>query len=47
MPDPLREPWITPDDYLAAERTAEVRHEYADGEVFAMGAVPFGTTRSR
>ncbi|NUB00895.1 Uma2 family endonuclease [Azospirillum melinis] len=31
-----RKPWITPQDYLAAERTAEVRHEYLDGETFAM-----------
>jgi Uma2 family endonuclease len=31
-----RKPWITPQDYLAAERTAEIRHEYLDGEIFAM-----------
>lgn len=31
-----RKPWITPQDYLAAERTAEGRHEYLDGETFAM-----------
>ncbi|WP_255542283.1 Uma2 family endonuclease [Azospirillum sp. INR13] len=31
-----RKPWISPQDYLAAERTAEVRHEYVDGEIFAM-----------
>ena len=31
-----RKPWITPQDYLDAERTAEVRHEYVDGEIFAM-----------
>lgn len=31
-----RKPWITPQDYLAAEQTAEVRHEYVDGEIFAM-----------
>lgn len=36
MPNALRKPWITPQDYLAAERVAEVRHEYVDGEVFAM-----------
>ena len=29
-------PWITPEEYLALERTAEVRHEYVDGEVFSM-----------
>lgn len=32
-----RKPWISPQDYLAAERTAEARHEYVDGEIFAMG----------
>lgn len=36
MPNALRKPWITPEDYLAAERVAELRHEYVDGEVFAM-----------
>lgn len=36
MPNALRKPWILPQDYLAAEKTAEVRHEYVDGEVFAM-----------
>lgn len=28
--------WISPEEYLAGERGAEVRHEYLDGEVFAM-----------
>lgn len=36
MPTALRKVWISPEDYLAAERTAEVRREYVDGEVFAM-----------
>lgn len=36
MPTALRKVWISPKGYLAAERTAEVRHEYVDGEVFAM-----------
>ncbi|NJN60449.1 MAG: Uma2 family endonuclease [Coleofasciculaceae cyanobacterium RL_1_1] len=31
--DPL---YITPDDYLAAEDISPMRHEYRDGEVFAM-----------
>ena len=31
--DPL---YITPDDYLAAEEISPIRHEYRDGEVFAM-----------
>jgi Uma2 family endonuclease len=28
---------ISPQEYLAGELVAEVRHEYVDGEVFAMG----------
>ena len=32
---------ITPEEYLALERSSEVRHEYADGEIFAMA----GATR--
>lgn len=32
----FRKPWLSPQDYLAAERAAEIRHEYVDGEVFAM-----------
>jgi Uma2 family endonuclease len=28
--------YITPDDYLAAEEISPLRHEYRDGEVFAM-----------
>ena len=31
--DPL---YISPEDYLAAEETSPTRHEYRDGEVFAM-----------
>jgi Uma2 family endonuclease len=27
---------LSPDDYLAAEAQAEIKHEYHDGEVFAM-----------
>ncbi|WP_448206031.1 Uma2 family endonuclease [Azospirillum sp. sgz302134] len=36
MPPVFRKPWISPEEYLAAERVAEVPHEYVDGEVFAM-----------
>ena len=28
--------WISPEDYLAGELSAEVRHEYVGGRVFAM-----------
>ena len=36
---------ITPEQYLEAERKAEFKHEYFDGEVFAMsgGTFPHGT----
>jgi Uma2 family endonuclease len=30
---------LSPDDYLAAEAQAEIKHEYHDGEVFAMAGV--------
>ena len=30
------EPYVSPEDYLAAEAEAETRHEYARGEVIAM-----------
>ena len=29
-------PILTPEEYLAFERRAEIRHEYADGELFAI-----------
>ncbi len=29
-------PRLTPEDYLAIERSAEVKSEYFDGEIFAM-----------
>ncbi|MGI4835359.1 MAG: Uma2 family endonuclease [Janthinobacterium lividum] len=29
-------PTYTPEEYFALERTSEVRHEYVDGEIFAM-----------
>ena len=28
--------WISPEDYIEAERVAELRHEYVDGHVYAM-----------
>jgi len=31
-----REPYLSVEDYLASELTAQVKHEYADGRVFAM-----------
>lgn len=37
MNPPLREkPRVTPEAYLAFEMTSEIRHEYFDGEIFAM-----------
>jgi Uma2 family endonuclease len=29
-------PWYTPEQYLALERESEIKHEYYDGEIFAM-----------
>lgn len=31
-----RQEWLSPEDYRALELTAEFRHEYVDGEVYAM-----------
>ena len=32
---------MTPEEYLEFERTSELKHEYCDGEIFAMtGARP-------
>jgi Uma2 family endonuclease len=36
MADPARRSPITPEEYLALERSSEIKHEYADGEIFAM-----------
>ncbi|HEY0835654.1 MAG TPA: Uma2 family endonuclease [Azospirillum sp.] len=36
MPNAMRQPWMSPEEYLAYERTSDVRHEYVDGEVYAM-----------
>ena len=36
MADPAERVRMSPEEYLAFERASEVRHEYADGEVFAM-----------
>lgn len=32
-------PWITPAEYLEAEKTAEIRSEFVDGVVYAMSGV--------
>ena len=29
-------PWISPEEYLEGEKISQVRHEYVDGEVYAM-----------
>ena len=36
MPSPSPVFRMTPDEYLDWEKTQEIKHEYADGEVFAM-----------
>ena len=40
-------PYITPEEYLKAERTAEFKSEYFEGQVYAMAAVTRGITASR
>ena len=37
----LAHPFVTPEEYLEAERAAEFRSEYLDGQVYAMA----GTSR--
>jgi len=32
----IDQPYVTPEDYLALEARSPVRHEYVDGQVFAM-----------
>jgi len=41
MGEPAKHTWISVADYLEGEKYAEVRHEYVNGEVFAM----VGTTK--
>jgi len=36
MGDAVRAARLTPEEYLAFERASEQKHEYADGEIFAM-----------
>jgi Uma2 family endonuclease len=36
MAEPAEHLRMTPEQYIAFERASEVKHEYADGEVFAM-----------
>jgi Uma2 family endonuclease len=36
MAEPAKRVWMSPEQYLELERTSEVKHEYAAGEVFAM-----------
>ena len=38
--------WISPDEYLEGERSAEVRHEYVDGHVYAMAGASDDHNRS-
>jgi Uma2 family endonuclease len=42
MGEAARQSPISVDDYLEGEKTAEIRHEYVDGEVFSM----VGTTKT-
>ncbi len=42
MGEPAARTRLTPEQYLALERSSEVKHEYAEGEIFAMS----GDTRA-
>jgi Uma2 family endonuclease len=42
MGQPVLRPRLSPEEYLAFERASEQKHEYADGEIFAMS----GCTRA-
>lgn len=37
--------YVLPEEYLAAERRAETRHEYWDGEIRAMSGTSFAHNR--
>ena len=41
MGDPALKGKLSPEEYLAFERSSEQRHEYADGEIFAMSGGTF------
>jgi Uma2 family endonuclease len=48
----FKQHWISPEEYLAGELVSEMKHEYIDGEVFAMtgtslnhGRIVFSLTR--
>jgi Uma2 family endonuclease len=36
LPSPQPTPYLTPDEYLKLEAESSIKHEYIDGEVFAM-----------
>ncbi len=38
---PQVKPWISPEEYFEFEKTSEGRHEYRDGEMFAMSGGTF------
>ena len=38
---PQVKPWISPEEYFEFEKTSEERHEYHDGEMFAMSGGTF------
>lgn len=37
--------YVSPEDYLAAEATSPIKHEYRDGEVYAIPEILTHTTQ--
>ncbi len=42
---PQEKTYMTPEEYLEFERTSEIRHEYVDGEIFAMAGASLNHNR--
>lgn len=32
----FKQPWLSEEDYLAGEQISEIKHEYIDGQAYAM-----------
>jgi len=43
----IKQQWISEEDYLAGELVSEIKHEYVDGQVYAMTSTSANDGRSR